>query len=58
MFDQGGHQMIEATTSAQTRAGFAAAHEARGEALKSVLRWLFRSEDAPLAADCLTEPCR
>ena len=50
--------MIEATTSAQTRAGFAAAHEARGEALKSVLRWLFKSGDAPLTEDCLAAPCR
>lgn len=50
--------MIEATASARSREGFAAAHEARGQALRAALRWLFRIENAPLTHRGLTEPSR
>lgn len=55
---QGGHEMIEIAHTARMQNAFDAAHTARGQALVTLLKWLFGARDVPLNNPVLTEPSR
>ncbi len=50
--------MIESAHNVRMQQAFDCAHQQRGQALVSLLKWLFGSKHVPLSQLALTEPSR